>query len=175
MALMAFSRRVASSSDCPPETVLARKVFADRDRGAPFREARAERAILHEPFAQTVEPFGDRLAFGQRERLRPGVDLDARDDSLGFEQLGERSPVGGLLADRLVEENDATDELLGSFSREQELPVSPASVLGGLDPDRVEPLLDRPRALVGGEDALAVGDDRLRDSLQLLKVHVPLL
>ena len=158
-----------------PDAVLARDVFADSDHRAPFCEARAELAILREPFAEPVEPFGDRLAFGQRERFRSLVDLDARNDSLGLEQLGERRPVGRLLADRLVEENHAADEILGSLRREEKLPVLPARLLGGLDPDRVESLLDRPVALVRGEDALALGDDLLGDSLQLLKVHLRLL
>jgi hypothetical protein len=49
-----------------------------------------------------------------RERLRALVDLDARDDPLRGEQLGERRPVVGPLADRLVVEDDAADELLGA-------------------------------------------------------------
>ena len=43
------------------------------------------------------------------ERLRARVDLDARDDPLLLEHLDERRAVGGLLADRLVEEDHAAD------------------------------------------------------------------
>ena len=158
-----------------PDAVLARDVLTNREHRAPFREARVDLPILREAFAEPVEPFGDRLAFGQCERLRSFVDLDAGNDSLGLEELRERRPVGRRLADRLVEENDAADELLGSLRREEELPVLPARLLGGLDSDRVEPLLDRRVALVRREDALAVGDDLCGGLLQLLKIHHPLL
>ena len=67
--------------------------------------------VLGQPFAQAVEPFGDGLALRERERLRAGVDLDAGDDPLVLEQLHERRAVGGRLADRLVEEDDAADEV----------------------------------------------------------------
>src|SRR3712207_8509081 len=49
------------------------------------------------------------------------VDLDPRDDPLRLEELRERRPVGGALANRLVEEDDAADELLGAVGREEHL------------------------------------------------------
>ena len=52
---------------------------ADRDHGAPLREARAELAVLREPLAQAVEALGDRLAgcarrasFAPASTLMPG-------------------------------------------------------------------------------------------------------
>ena len=65
-----------------PDAVLARPSAADRVRRAPLREARAEPAVLREPLAQPVETLGDRLAVGERERLRALVDLDPGDDPL---------------------------------------------------------------------------------------------
>ena len=94
-----------------PDAVLARDAVADRDHGAPLREARAELAVLLEPLAQAVEALGDLLAGRERERLRALVDLDAGDDPLPLEQLRERRAVGGRLADRLVVEDDAADVL----------------------------------------------------------------
>jgi hypothetical protein len=68
-----------------------------------------------------------------RERLRALVDLDARDDALRGQQLRERRPVVGLLADRLVVEDDAADVLLGARRREEEVAVRAPVLLGRLD------------------------------------------
>ena len=54
-------------------------------------------------------------------------------------------------------------------AREQHLAVVAAVRLGGLDADRVEPLLDRAAALVGGKDALARRDERARGCVQLVR------
>src|SRR2546423_790425 len=137
-----------------PDAVLARERIGDRVRRTPFREARAEAVVLLQPFAQPVEAFGDRLAVGVRERLRTLVDLDARDDTLRREQLREGRPVEPVLANRLVVEDDAADVLLDTRRREQEVAVGTPGLLGRLEPDRVEPLLDRAGALVRGEDPL---------------------
>ena len=72
----------------------------------------------------------------------------------------ERGAVDGPLADGLVEEDHAADELAHPLGGEQQLAVSPAILLGRLDLDGLEPLLDRPRALVCREDALALRDQR---------------
>src|SRR5690242_13988733 len=125
-------------------------------------EARAEPAVLLEPCAQAVEALGDGLALGERERLRTGVDLDPGDDALRREQLRERRAVERALADGLVEEDDAADELLGAFSREEEVAIRAPVLFGRFDADRVESLLDRARALVRGKDSLALGDERSR-------------
>ena len=76
-------------------------------------------------------------------------------DALGGQQLGKGGAVRGTLADRLVEEDHAADELLDALRREEQLAVGAPVLLGGLDRDRVEALLDGGRALVGGEDSLA--------------------
>jgi hypothetical protein len=149
-----------------PDAVLARQRVRDGVRRAPLREARAEPAVLGEALAQPVQAFGDRLALGAGERLRARVDLDAGDDPLRGEQLGERRPIGGALAERLVVEDDAADELLGARRREEEVAIRAPVLLRRLDPDRVEALLDRAARLVGGEDPLPLGDERARGLVQ---------
>ena len=61
--------------------------------------------------------------------------------------------------------------LLDPGRGEQELAVEAPVLLGRLDADRVEPLLDRPRALVRREDPLVVGDDRAGGLVQLVGRH----
>src|SRR5207302_2816369 len=109
------------------------------------------------------------------EGLRALVDLDARDDAPRFEQLRERRPVMTALADRLVVQDDAADVLLDARRREEHVSVRAARVLGRLEADRVETLLDRPGALVRSEDSLALGDERLRGLVQLVVGHCRLL
>ncbi len=70
-----------------------RDALADRDDGAPLREPRAELAVLRQPLAQAVEALGDLLARRAGQILGAGVDLDAGDDALAGEDLGERRPV----------------------------------------------------------------------------------
>jgi hypothetical protein len=68
--------------------------------------------------------------------------------------------VGGLLADRLVEQNHPAHEFIRALGGDQQLAVPSAVLLGGGDPQRLEAFGDRARALVGGEDALAARDQR---------------
>ena len=123
---------------------------------------RAELVVLGQPVAQPVEALGDLLAVEPGERLGALVDLDPGDDALGVEHLRERGAVDGPLADGLVEEDHAADELAHPVGGEQQLAVGAAILLGRLDLDGLEPLLDRPRALVCREDALARRDQRGR-------------
>ena len=127
------------------EAGIGRDAVADRDHRAPLREAGAELVVLLEPLAQPVESLGHRLAGVERQRLRARVDLDPRHDALRGEQLGERRAVVGALPDRLVVEDHAADVLLHARRREEEVAVGAAGLLGRLDADRVEPLLDRAR------------------------------
>ena len=73
--------------------------------------------------------------------------------------FGNGVPSAELLADRLVVEDHARDVVARALRREEGRGRR-VRLLGGLDSDRVEPLLDRARALVRGEDALALGDER---------------
>jgi hypothetical protein len=151
-----------------PEAVLGRDALADRDHGAPLREPRAELAVLVQALAQAVEALGDLLARRVGQVLRALVDLDPRDHALALEQLRERRPVGCVLADRLVEEDHAADVVRCALGREQHVAVGAPVLLGRLDADRVEPLLDRAVALVGGEDALARRNERAGGFLEVV-------
>jgi hypothetical protein len=137
------------------EAGVGRNAVADRDHGAPLGELRAEVAVLDESLGEPVEPLGDLLLGREGQGLGALVDLDPGQDPLVGEHLHERRAVGGLLADRLVVEDHAGDELFGAGGAEQHLAIGAPVVLGRRRIDRLEPLLDRARALVGGEDALA--------------------
>src|SRR3954466_8170854 len=80
-----------------PEAVLARNALADRDDAAPLREPRTELAVLVQPGAQAVEPFGDRLALGESGGLRARVALYPGYDPLPRElfEKGRRPPPTG--------------------------------------------------------------------------------
>src|ERR671938_425050 len=88
-----------------------------------------------------------------------------------LEELREGRVVGRALPDRLVEEDHAADVLLDPLGREEEVAVGAAVLLRRLDGDRVEALLDRPVALVGGEDSLVLGDQRAGGRLEVLCSH----
>ena len=143
------------------EAETRRDVRADRDDRAPLREARTELAVLDETRAQPVETVGDELVGRLRERRRALVDLDAGDDALRLEDLrragGRRTAFW-----RIVSSNRITPLTWSAApgGREQHLAVGAPAVLGRLAPDRVEALLDRAAALVGGQDALARRDER---------------
>src|SRR5204863_9061847 len=89
-----------------------------------------------------------------------------------LEQLRERRAADRALPDRLVEEDDAADELLDALGGEEEVTVGAAALLRRLDVDRVEALLDRPVALVRGEDPLVLGDQRAGGRLEVWCSHL---
>src|SRR5436190_1684101 len=128
-------------------------------------------AVFDEPLAQAVEPLGDGLAAETGERLRAQVHLDTRDDPLLRQVLRERRAVPGLLADGLVVQDDAADRLGGAGGREQHFPIGAAMLLGRLQLDAIEALLDGAAALVRGEDPLAPGDHCAGNTHQLTRVH----
>ena len=136
-----------------------RDPLTDRDDSTPLREARAEGSVLLEPPSEPVEPLRHLLAREPGLVVRARVDLDTRHDALRREQLRKRRAVVGGLADRLVVEDDASDGVLHPLRGEEQLPVEATVLLGRLDADRVEALLDRPGRLVCGEDALVTRDD----------------
>ncbi len=125
--------------------------------------------VLLEAPTEPVEALGDLLAGKARQVVRAGVDLDPGHDALRRQHLGERSPVVGGLAERLVVEDHATDVVLHPGCREEQLAVVPPVLFRRLHADGVEALLDRPGRLVGGEDALVVGDDRAGGVVQLVR------
>src|SRR5678815_2010713 len=150
---------------------LRRKARADVDDGAPLRKARAELVVLGEPLAQTVEALGDRLVREAGERLRAGVDLDARYHADLRQILRKRRAVLGLLADRLVVHDHAADVVGRTRRREQHLAVGAPRLFGRLQLDGVEALLDRAAGLVRRQDALALRDHRPRDRFQFTAIH----
>ena len=127
--------------------------FANRAPSSRYSTSRARR-----PSSPSVTSSSGDFASGVAplSTLMPGMMPGV------FEHAHERAAVGGLLADRLVEEDHAADEVGRARGREQHLAVRAPAVLGRLAPDRVEALLDRAAALVGREDALARRDERPR-------------
>ena len=84
---------------------------------------------------------------------------------------GNGVPSLGRLADRLVVEDHAGDVVAEPRRREEELAVCAARLLGRLDADRVESLLDRARRLVGGEDSVLGRDESPGGELELIGLH----
>ena len=150
---------------------IRRKAGADRDHGAPLGEAGPQRGVLGEPLAQPVEAFRHLLPGRGRERLRAPVDLDARNDPLAREDLDQRRPVVRLLADRLVEEDDAAHVVRHARGGEEHLAVAAAGLLSVRDAQRLEAAPDAGVTLVGGEDALARRDEGASRGLQPFHVH----
>ena len=86
------------------------------------------------------------LAGAERQRLGALVDLDAGQRAGLLDDLDQRRAVLGLLADGLVVQDDAGDVLRHRLAgAEHHLAIVAAIVLGVLDADRVEALLDRAR------------------------------
>ena len=151
---------------------VARDVLADVDDRAPLREPCAELIILVQSLAQAVEAFGDGLAGAEGQGLRARVHLDAGDRAGRLDQLRQRRSVLRLLPDRLVIEDDARDIVPHGVRRaEQQLAVVAAVVGRRLDADGVEALLDRRRAFVRRQDALARLHHRLSDFRELVQIH----
>ena len=80
-----------------------------------YREAGTEPAVFGHPLAQTVEPFGHRLAFGEGQGLGALVDFDAGQDPLVGEQFRKRRAVGSALAQGFVEQDDAIGPTANRF------------------------------------------------------------
>ena len=89
---------------------------------------------------------------------------------LASSSWGNGDPLRRALAHGLVEEDDPADELVGGWGGEEQVAIAAAVLLRRLDVDRVEPLLDRPAALVRREDALAGSDERAGRVVQCI-VH----
>jgi hypothetical protein len=145
--------------------------LADGDHRPPLGEARAQADVLGDALAQPVQALGDLLAGVQRQVLGAGVDLDPRDDPVLGEKLGEGGAVERLLADGLVVEDDPADVLGEVGGAEEHVAIGLPVGLGALDAEGGEPLADRPRALVRGENALVGGHHGPRDGLQIVHAH----
>src|SRR5262249_53500435 len=164
--------RVRVGHDC----CVARDVGADVDHRAPFGELGAEPAIFHQALAQTIQALGDQFAGSERQRLRPLVDLDARDRARVLDHFDQRGAVLGGLADGLVVENDAGNVFRHRLGRAKEQLAVVAAIVGArFHADRVEAVLDGTRRLVGGENAAARRDHGLGDLVEFSEVHRNLL
>jgi len=115
---------------------------------------RAEFLVVSEALTKSVESLGHLFARRALQRLRPAVHLDPRDDPLVDQRIDEGSSVVGGLANGLVEQNDAADELAEALGRQEHLPVAPAVLLAIGDPERLEAPPDRGVALVRRQDPL---------------------
>ena len=154
---------------------LRRNAIRDVDDGPPLGEASAELVILRETLAQAVEALGDGLARKAGERLRSRVDLDAGNDAVAGEVLGERHPVPGLLTQRLVVKDDGADVVGSPRRREQQLAIGAATLLARFQLDLVEALLDGAARFVRRENALVFGHHGARDGVQLGRRHAVIL
>src|SRR5262249_35488123 len=123
---------------------IARDAWTDVDHRAPFGELGPEPAIFGQPLTEAVEPFGYHLAWAEGQRLHPLVHLDARQRAGCLDDLDERRSILCLLPDGLVEQ-DHPGDVGHAFGPEQELAIVPAILLGALDPNYVEALLDGTR------------------------------
>src|SRR5450830_899820 len=84
------------------DTGLAGDTRPNSDDGTPLGEPRAQRPILGQPFAKAIQSLCDLLTGVKRQLNRSRVDLDAGDDSLLGQQLGEQRSTEGLLANCFV-------------------------------------------------------------------------
>jgi hypothetical protein len=128
---------------------------ADLEHGAPLGEARAGLVVLGAARAQGVEALRGGLAVGARDLDGALVDLDPRDGAAGADHVHERRPVGGLLVQRLLEEDDPGEVVEHAGRREEQLAERLPVRLHVLEVDAGQALADGARRLVGRQDALA--------------------
>mmetsp|Transcript_19656 Transcript_19656/g.57379 ORF Transcript_19656/g.57379 Transcript_19656/m.57379 type:complete len:407 (+) Transcript_19656:428-1648(+) len=131
----------------------------DVQHSTPLGESSALGVVLGAALAKVGDALGHGLAVGAEERLHAHVHLDARDDTLGLEQVHHRSAVRGRVEEGLLVGDHTRDVLLEALSPEEELAVGPAVVLVVLHRDLGKALANGARGLVGGKDALALGRD----------------
>src|SRR3546814_14944918 len=99
-------------------------------------------------------------------------DRDAGDDAALGQDVDQRGAVLGLLAQRLVVEDDAGDILFGAGGGEQHLAIVAAVLLGRRHVDAGQALFDGRGAFVGGQAALARRDHRPGARVEFGEVHV---
>ncbi len=144
------------------DTGPTRQRVGDGDDGPPLGEARAEVAVLLESGAEPVEPLGDPFVRRARERFGAIIDLDAREDALLRQEIGQWRSRRARLVDRLVLQDHAADELGDPGRREKHLAVIATAVGCRLDSDRSKAARYGRNRLVGREDAFPSGDELSR-------------
>src|SRR6478609_8972666 len=138
---------------------MRRQRVGNGDGGAPLGEAAAHLEVFVEALRQIVEALAYFLALGRERKVdKAFVDLDARDDPLLLQVLGEERAVVRLLARSLVEQDDARDVLLDARRAEKRLPIGAAVLFSALHLDGLEAFLAGAARFVGSEDALALRD-----------------
>ncbi len=128
--------------------------------------------IGRQALAQAIQALGDGLARKAGQRLGSLIHLDARNRAGGGDQVDQRRAVGGVLPDGLVIE-DHTGHIAGHGlgGPEQHFAIVAAGLLGGLNANGVEPLLDGARGFVGRQYALARSHHGLGDPVQCCQIH----
>jgi hypothetical protein len=107
----------------------------------------------------------------EREILRAGIHLDAGQNSLALKHLYKRIARGRFLTDGLIVENDTAHELFEAGCRDEDFTVRAAVLFGARHSHRIEALLARRRAFVGGEQPLARRDHLLGCFFEYRDVH----
>ncbi|MFZ2172677.1 MAG: hypothetical protein WAW17_01315 [Rhodococcus sp. (in: high G+C Gram-positive bacteria)] len=105
----------------------------------------------------SAQAFGDLFSGVTGHRCRAEVDLDARGDPGFAQHAQEWHPVGGVLPDRLVADDDAADAVPEPRGGDDQFPVGAAGLLGLGNPEPGEApvaggdrYVDRQRTLVVG-------------------------
>src|SRR6185295_18538898 len=124
-----------------------------------------------EALAQAVQPLGHLFTGAEREILRARIHLDPRQDALLREVIREQHALGGLLARRLVEQDDTGNELLDAGRGEKQPAVGAAAFFGAGGVDGLEARLAGAARFVRREHALALRDHGGRGSCQESFIH----
>ena len=142
-------------------------VGGDGDDAAPLGEAGAELGVVRQPLAQSIEALGDLFVLAAGHRQGAAIHLDAGDHVGGGEQVAERRAVLGLLLQRLLGEDDAGD-VVGhrGGGAEQHLAIVAAGFQRHRQADQREALGDGAFGFIGGENALAAGDELFGDCIE---------
>ena len=139
---------------------VARERVAHRDHRAPLRESRSHLAVLLESLTESVESFGHLLRGRAGERLGSQVDLDAGKNAQTTTHRSEWRSVGTLLADRLVVDDHAAQELRRTGRGDQQLAIVSPTRWRRRNPECVEALRQGGHGFVGRENPLATRDER---------------
>ena len=128
--------------------------------------------VFGQSITQSVQAFGDFLSGMTRHVLCPGIDFDARNDSRIGDDFHKGSAILLLLADRLVEEDRATDARAEAGRGRDHLTISAPGFHGQGNPQLGETFVAGRIAFIHRQQSLVVGDKCPRGVHQLLCVHL---
>ena len=129
----------------------------DANDRPPLREAGAELPIFFQSLPQAVQAFGYLFVRRSGQRFRPGVDLDAGQNALLGEHVGERRSTRALLPDGLVIQDRAADKGSSARRRKKHFAIGTAAVISGSNLQSVESLGQGRHRLVNCQNALSFG------------------